>query len=100
MAYDPLEPYDPAAWARELDAPAAQPRSADQNTGLLSDYGTDIKRGLLQLPGAATGLADMLVQGALGAPRAALEGASALTGDNTYHQWSKLFNFHSMFVNH
>lgn len=94
--YDPEAPWDPVAWKQEWEAANAPLSSAatatGQNAGLLSDYGTDIKRGLLQLPGAATGLADILVQGALGAPRAVLEGASALTGDDTYHQWSQAAN--------
>jgi uncharacterized membrane protein len=90
--YDPLEPLDSEKWARVINSPPAIPPSEGQNQGLLSDYGTDIKLGLLQLPGAATGLADILVQGALGAPRAVLEGASALTGDDTYHQWSQAAN--------
>ena len=94
--YDPEAPWDPVAWKQEWEAANAPLSSAaagtGQNTGLLSDYGTDIKRGLLQLPGAATGLADILVQGALGVPRAALEGASALTGDDTYRQASQALN--------
>lgn len=39
----------------------------NQNTGLLGDLGTDIKRGALQLPGAVAGLADIPIAAATGA---------------------------------
>lgn len=67
MAFDPFAeergasaPFDPFATDT---APAKK-----QNKGLIADIGTDLKRGVQQLPGAITGLADIAVGGISGKP--------------------------------
>lgn len=52
-------------------SPSATPK---QNTGLLGDLGTDLKRGALKLPGAVTGLADIPV--------------GIVTGERKVSQWA------------
>lgn len=52
----------------------AEYKPQKQNTGLLGDIGTDLKRGALKLPGAVTGLADIPV--------------GIVTGERKVSQWA------------
>lgn len=45
---------------QRLERVRGQTRAPDQNTGLLGDLGTDVKRGALQIPGALAGVPDIL----------------------------------------
>ena len=47
-----------APWSEFSSAPGVKKK---QNKGLAGDLGTDLKRGILSLPGMATGLADVAV---------------------------------------
>ncbi|MFI8608488.1 LPD38 domain-containing protein [Pseudomonas sp. NPDC077649] len=65
--------------------PSKQP--AKQNTSLLGDLGTDLKRGVQQLPGVVTGLADVGVAGLTG--RRFVDEAADKVGEATGFQPSQ-----------
>lgn len=70
-----------------FDEPVQSQPSPEQNTSLLGDLGTDLKRGVQQLPGVVTGLADVGV-GALTGRRVVDETADKI-GEATGFQPSK-----------
>ena len=61
-----------------------------QNKGLVADIGTDLKRGVQNIPSAITGLADIPVAAVTGSPliSAAAEGLGKMTGFQP-GQWAK-----------
>ena len=65
--------YDDILGAGQSDGGAyddiiGEAKQKKQNKGLIADIGTDLKRGVQQLPGAITGLADIAVGGISGKP--------------------------------
>ncbi|WP_296277892.1 LPD38 domain-containing protein [Pseudomonas sp. UBA7530] len=70
-----------------FDEPVQSQPSPEQNTSLIGDLGTDLKRGVQQLPGVVTGLADVGV-GALTGRRVVDETADKI-GEATGFQPSK-----------
>jgi hypothetical protein len=71
----------------QFDGAPATDKPAEQNKSLLGDLGTDLKRGVQQLPGVVTGLADVGV-GALTGRRVVDETADKI-GEATGFQPSK-----------
>ena len=71
---DSYEPYQPPA---PVDQAAPK-----QNASALADFGTDLKRGLQQVPSAVTGLLDIPVAAATGRPMVSegWEGLGQITG--------------------
>ena len=58
---NPFDQFDrPAAGANPFDKFDDLTPKAEQNSGILGDTVTDVKRGFQQLPGALTGLADIV----------------------------------------
>lgn len=84
--YGQSESADSGPWANYGAESPATP-SVEQNKSLLGDLGTDLKRGVQQLPGVVTGLADVGV-GALTGRRVVDETADAI-GEATGFQPSK-----------
>ena len=56
-AFDDLIPGNTEGQAGAFDD--LIPKAKNQNTGIAGDIGTALKRGVLQIPGMATGLADI-----------------------------------------
>ncbi|SDG85171.1 hypothetical protein SAMN05216588_101186 [Pseudomonas flavescens] len=86
-----FDEFDSGGQARNFfdsfDDPKPLQAEPKQNTSLMGDLGTDLKRGVQQIPGVATGLADV-VAGAVTGQRFVDEAADSL-GEATGFQPSK-----------
>ncbi|RRV29679.1 hypothetical protein EGJ23_01705 [Pseudomonas sp. o96-267] len=84
---DPLDTPSPAGGGLKPFTGALDSEKPEQNKSLIGDLGTDLKRGVQQLPGVVTGLADVGV-GALTGRRVVDETADKI-GEATGFQPSK-----------